>query len=627
LYKIINSMKKPIFFATLFLIGLLFLAYNKYNTKEKITNYFYISEKIGKIYALNNNLDLFKSNILDYNNYDHIEKDIKDIKENFSFISSNNSIKSTAFQNELHKLQKDFEKKIFIIQKIKSYNAILNNSFRYIQKLKYKIQSRELIDLYFTISTLDKTKNIEYEKYLKTIDTINVSDSSEKIFLAHARILFNYFQSTSEILEEESNLNILEKLKSLMNEYDTLSHDNINKAHILVVILFILLILSIFLYLYDSYKIYKKQKDLKKFRNTIENSDNIIIITDKYENIKFVNKAFVNNYGYTLDEIRGSKPSILKSGEHDDRFYRELHETIHNGKKWVGTFINLDKSGEKQYERASITPIFDDNGEIEEFVAIKLNITKEIETQHALRESEQIMMQQSKMASMGEMLSNIAHQWRQPLSIISTVASGVKVKKQFATLTDEELMKSMDDIVSSTEFLSKTIDDFRDYFKPDKQKTKFKAIDVVDRSLKILETTFKNSEIEVIKKVQDIQLNQLDGELMQVLINILNNARDILNDNNIDNKLIKIDVVKNVNRALFIIHDNGGGVPENIIEHVFEPYFTTKHKSQGTGIGLYMSHQIITKHMLGFISVENAPFTYKNVEYFGAKLILDIPIK
>ncbi len=619
-------MKKPIIFATLFLIGLLVLAYNKYDTKEKITNYFYISEKLEKIYTLNNNLDLFKRNILNYNNYDHIEKDIKDIEENFVFIASNKSITNTSFKLNLEKLQQDFAKKIFIIQKIKSYNAILNNSFRYIQKLKYKIQSRKLIELYFTVSTLDKTTNIDYNKYLKEIETLQVVNSSEKLFLAHTKILLNYFQSTTEILEEENNLQILEKLNNLILEYDTLSHNNINKAHMLVAILFILLILSIFLYLYDAYKIHVKQKDLRKFRSTIENSDNIIIITDQYENIKFVNKAFTQNYGYTIKDVKGKKPSILKSGEHDEQFYKELHDTIHSGKKWIGTFINLNKSGQKQYEKASITPILDTNGEIEEFVAIKLNITKEIETQQALRESEQIMMQQSKMASMGEMLSNIAHQWRQPLSIISTVASGVKMKKQFATIGDDELIKYMDDIGNSVEFLSKTIDDFSDFFKPDKQKVKFTASSVVDRSVKILDATLKNNDIEVIKKVQDIELNQLDGELMQVLINILNNAKDILKENKVDHKKILIKVSQKNNRAIFIIHDNGGGVPANIIDHIFEPYFTTKHKSQGTGIGLYMSHQIITKHMNGFISVENAPITYEDVEYFGAKFIVDIPI-
>ena len=620
-------MKKPIIFSILFLIGLLFLAYNKYDTKEKITNYFYVSEKLGKIYALNNNLDLFKSNILHYNNYDHIEKDITDIKKNFSFISSNHSIQDTTFKITLEKLQKDFEKKIFIIQKIKSYNAILNNSFRYIQKLKYEIESRELIELYFTISTLDKNENINYSEYLNKIDTIKTKNRSERIFLSHAKMLFNYFQDMSFILEEDSELQILDKLQNLMDEYDSLSQKNINKAHILVAALFILLTLSIFLYLYDAYKIYIKQKDLKKFRNTIENSDNIIIITDKYENIKFVNRAFTENYGYTIDEVQGKKPSILKSGEHDDKFYKELHDTIHSGKKWVGTFINLDKSGGKQYEKATITPIFDDNGDIEEFVAIKLNITKEVETQQALRESEQMMMQQSKMASMGEMLSNIAHQWRQPLSIISTVASGVRVKKQFSTLSDDELIKYMNDIGNSVQFLSKTIDDFRDFFKPDKQKVEFSAISVVDRSLKILDASFKNHNIEIIKKVQDIKLIQLNGELMQVLINILNNAKDILRENEIENKVIEIQAYQKNNRAIFTIHDNAGGVPTNIEEHIFEPYFTTKHKSQGTGIGLYMSHQIITKHMEGFISVENTPITYKNKEYIGAKFILDIPLK
>jgi len=392
----------------------------------------------------------------------------------------------------------------------------------------------------------------------------------------------------------------------------------------LVVILFILLTFSIFVYLYDSYRIFTKQKDLERFRSTIENSDNIIVITDKNEKIKFINKAFTQSYGYTFEEVKGQKPSVLKSGEHDDRFYRELHETIHQGKKWAGTFINFNKEGEKQYERASITPILDDNGEIEEFVAIKLNITKEIKAQQFLRKNEQMMMQQSKMASMGEMLSNIAHQWRQPLSIISTVASGVKVKKQFATLDDDELIKYMDDIGNSVDFLSKTIDDFRDFFKPNKEKIYFTTQSIVNKCLKILGASFKDNDIEVITKVQDIQLHQLDGELMQVIINILNNAKDILKEKDIEHKLIEIKVLKQNERVFFTIQDNGGGVPANIIEHIFEPYFTTKHKSQGTGIGLYMSHQIITKHMGGVITVQNTPITSHDREYIGAKFTLDI---
>ncbi len=618
-------MKKPIIFASLFLVILGFLAYNKLDTKNKISNYFYISEKLGKIYTLNNNLDLFKRNILDYTNFDTVEKDITQIEENFESIIANHSIENTKFINELSILKKEFDKKFFIIQKIKSYNAILNNSFRYIQKIKSKIQSRELIELYFTISTLDKNSNVDYKSYLSKIDTIQVNNPYEKAFLSHAKILFNYFQSTNEILEEEQSLQIISKLNTIINSYDILSHKNINKAYWLVVILFILLILSVFLYLYDTYIIFKKQKDLTKFRNTIENSDNIIIITDKDENIKFVNKAFTQSYGYTFDEVKGKKPSILKSGEHSENFYKELRDTIHRGKKWIGTFVNRDKNGQKQYEKASITPILDGDGNVEEFVAIKLNITKEIETQEALREKEQVMMQQSKMASMGEMLSNIAHQWRQPLSIISTIASGIKVKKQFATLDDTELIKCMDDIGDSIEFLSKTIDDFSDFFKPDKQKNKFTSREIVERSLKILGTSFSNNDIEVIEDVEDVEIYQLDGELMQVLINILNNAKDALKDKDIDTKIVKIAMKKEGKRVVFSIHDNGGGVPKNIISNVFEPYFTTKHKSQGTGIGLYMSHQIITKHMNGIIKVENAPLVYNNSEYYGAKFIVDIP--
>jgi PAS domain S-box-containing protein len=620
-------MKKPIVFAILFLVGLLLLGYNKYDTKQKIENYFFISEKLGRIYSLNNNLDLFKRNILHYNNYDHIEKDIKQIRENFALISKNISIQDTYFKNKLHELQEIFEKKIAIIQKIKSYNAILNNSFRYIQKLKNDIQSRELIELYFTLSILDKTQNIDYNKYLEKIKTIQATNPSEKIFLSHAKILFSYFQSSSQILEEENHLQILEKSKELIAMYDNFSYNNINKAHMLVALLFILLIISVFIYIYDAYTIYRKQKDLKKFKETLENSDNIIIVTDKNEKIKFVNKAFTEAYKYTFDEVKGKKPSILRADKNDVKTYQEIKETIHNGKKWTGTFINLDKNGKKHYERATISPIFDDYGHIEEFVAIKLDITKEIETQKTLRENEQILMQQSKMASMGEMLSNIAHQWRQPLSLIATVASGVKMRKEYDSLDDEELMKYMDEIENSTEYLSKTIDDFRDYFKPDKQKTAFKSTNIIEKSLKIVNSSLQSHEIEIIKDIEDIELHQLDGELIQVLINILNNAKDALVEKNIKNKVIKIESKQEDDRAIFIISDNAGGIPEDIINNIFEPYFTTKHKSQGTGIGLYMSHQIITKHMDGYIDVENAPINYQSQKYTGAKFTLNIAKK
>ena len=241
------------------------------------------------------------------------------------------------------------------------------------------------------------------------------------------------------------------------------------------------------------------------------------------------------------------------------------------------------------------------------------------------RQKDKLLAQQSKMASMGEMLENIAHQWRQPLSVISTASSGIKMQKEFGISSEKQEIEILDTITSTAKHLSKTIDDFRDFFKPNKKKQLFSLYEVYKKTLGILKSKFKNKSIEVIENIQDIQLYGLDGELVQVIMNILNNARDIL-ENKDQRKLIFVDIYRKNNEAILKIKDNGGGIPNNIINKIFDPYFTTKHKSQGTGIGLYMSEEMITKHMNGTILVENQEYLFENKNYTGACFTIILPI-
>ena len=218
------------------------------------------------------------------------------------------------------------------------------------------------------------------------------------------------------------------------------------------------------------------------------------------------------------------------------------------------------------------------------------------------------------MASLGEMIENIAHQWRQPLSTISTMASGMLVAKKYNSLDDEVFINYCNNIVGNTKFLSETIDTFRDFIKEKKELKKVILQERITKTLNIESSTFNQHHITLIDNInynEPIYVNLIVGELTQVLINILNNAKDVLIKNKVVNPWIKIDLIQNEKKAIITIEDNAGGIPENILSHIFEPYFTTKHQSQGTGLGLYMSYKIVVENLKGSIYAKNSEFGAK----------------
>jgi len=254
--------------------------------------------------------------------------------------------------------------------------------------------------------------------------------------------------------------------------------------------------------------------------------------------------------------------------------------------------------------------------------SMRENLLFEIEKN---RKNDNIIAQQTKMAAMGEMIGNIAHQWRQPLSVITTAASGVKIEHEMDMLTDKRLIESLDGITKSAKHLSSTIDDFRDFFKQDKEKNTFNIKSTFSKTLSLISNQFLNNEIKIIDNIESVILHALENELIQVLINILNNSRDELLTKEKQELLIFINVYTKSDFMIIEIQDNAGGIKEDIIDRIFEPYFTTKHKAQGTGIGLYMSEEIISKHMNGTISASNVSYVYNENEYNGAKFIIKLP--
>jgi len=239
--------------------------------------------------------------------------------------------------------------------------------------------------------------------------------------------------------------------------------------------------------------------------------------------------------------------------------------------------------------------------------AIVRDVTEKLKQEKESLQKDMILIQQSKMASMGEMIGNIAHQWRQPLNALGLTIQKIKLYYDEDILTDEILTESVDKSKKLIRHMSSTIDDFRNFFKTDKVKHEFVVKDAITSTLDLLEASFKNNNINLTIKdnSNNIQYIGLKNELEQVLLNLLKNSKDALIDNKISNPKIDVIINEDEKNISIDVEDNAGGIPKDIIDKVFEPYFTTKEQGSGTGIGLYMSKMIIESNMNGTLSVKN----------------------
>jgi signal transduction histidine kinase len=297
--------------------------------------------------------------------------------------------------------------------------------------------------------------------------------------------------------------------------------------------------------------------------------------------------------------------------------------------------IKISVSNDINYLIQSITKLVNENKEIElkkiqfnefEQIALQTNQLQKNKTtiENTLKEKELLLYQQSKMAAMGELLENIAHQWRQPLSLITVSSTGIQVKKEYGQLDDKFLDESLENINANAEYLSNTIDDFRNFFVTSITKEYFKIDKIIDKTLKLINLRDKDNEINIIKQIETIEVDGFKNQLLQVLLVIFNNAYDAL-ENLTETKLLFIDVSKSNDLVSIVIKDNAGGINLQNIEKIFEPYFTTKHKTKGTGIGLYMAKEIVTNQLQGNLTVTNETYTYKKKEYKGAQFIITFP--
>jgi len=370
----------------------------------------------------------------------------------------------------------------------------------------------------------------------------------------------------------------------------------------------------------DKTEKYYLEKSLKeethRIKTILDNAGDFIHILDIKGNLYMYSTSFINSLGYTEEEAK-----TLNVKDWDIKL--DFKDTIED-------LISNPKTFETKHKRKDGT-LFDVEIKTKDIVldgnpylyAASRDITQRNKIQEELKQKDMLLQQQTRLSSMGEMIGNIAHQWRQPLSLISAIATSYQLKSEMEqTSTQEETLKNMKKINDTVQYLSKTIEDFRNFFRSSTEKEIFKLSKVIKDCENITSATYKNNHI-VLKKViedPDMEYNGASSMLAQVILNLFSNAKDVLVEKQIKNKIVKITLKYENNSTIIKVKDNAGGVPENIVDKIFDPYFTTKHQSQGTGIGLYMSSQIIQKHFNGIISVRNV----EDEDGLGAEFIVKI---
>ncbi|MEA3314796.1 MAG: ATP-binding protein [Campylobacterota bacterium] len=223
-----------------------------------------------------------------------------------------------------------------------------------------------------------------------------------------------------------------------------------------------------------------------------------------------------------------------------------------------------------------------------------------------LRDKDELLAQQTKLAAMGEMIGAIAHQWRQPLNALAVQIQFMEDDFEDGLIDKEYLIEYKNENMKLINFMSKTIDDFRNFFRVDKVKTVFNAKQKIEETINILSSQLKSNKIDIILDGESFNTLGFESEFQQVVLNIINNSKDAILENKIEKGSIKIDIELDNNIAKILLKDNAGGIPEDIITRIFDPYFTTKEQGKGTGLGLYMSKMIIEDNMGGKIDVINS---------------------
>ncbi|MCV6607551.1 MAG: PAS domain S-box protein [Campylobacterales bacterium] len=373
----------------------------------------------------------------------------------------------------------------------------------------------------------------------------------------------------------------------------------------------------------DITKESKNQEEIFKLSQIVNQSADTVTLTDYHGDILYANPMFFKTTGYSYDEVIGQNHRLVKSGKHDDRFYKKLWETIFSGKLFKGVITNKKKNGELYHELKTITPLIDDEGKILNYIATGKDISAQVQAENQLkslnqelekkveeeveknRDKDKVLHEQSRRSAMGELLVNIAHQWRQPLNSIGLVIQDIEDRFEYEELTKETMKKASDDILGILSRLSGVINQFTSFYESDRPDKEFPIKSTVLKALGLLGENIESNKLGVeLTGDLDIRCFGDENELTQVFLNIFTNGKDLIKDRNTNNPKIIVNL-ESQEDILIEITDNLGGAKDEILPRIFDPYFTTKFKGEGVGMGLYVVNEVITHKMKGTIEASN----------------------
>ncbi|WP_159445706.1 ATP-binding protein [Malaciobacter marinus] len=551
--------------------------------------------------------------------------------------------------------------------KKRGIDAIIAVDKKYKSRLTFPLTTNFIDDYY--ISNLDASKKfINYLKQNNINNYFNIKDY---------KIENTLFITSYELRDDNGG-----HLASIISFKDKNSidiqaiKDYKRQMIMLVVILLIILVFIFTLYVYniDSKNVNRLNNRLKKHikqlkiqenkkQSILDSQSSIMVITDGV-NIINANKQLLKFFKdiRTLQEFREKYVCVCTEFiDMQDNSY--IFDKDYDGKNWAEYILskphkNFKAAMKNHYGSIRHFSVKVSKGEYDDYIIVTLaDISSEIEQKQQLKylnnnleklvnkktlelkklnesledkikdeifksqEKDRLLFQQSKITAIAETLNNIAHQWRQPLSTISTATSGMQLQKEMQILDDETFNDSCETILRSTKTLSKTIDNFSNFFVQEKQKIEFKLSDSIHETLKFLNSTFEEKNIIIDYSMdKDIKIYGYKQEFQQSLLSIFDNAiYAVCTNKDIKNRIISIEIKNNC----LSIRDSGDGIDEEDLDKVLEPYFTKKHQAFGIGMGLYMVQELLVKHMKYEIEVKNSTFSYNNKEYYGALIFIN----
>lgn len=365
-------------------------------------------------------------------------------------------------------------------------------------------------------------------------------------------------------------------------------------------------------------KIQEQENWLKQYINVI-NSTMIVSATDTEGIITHANQNFCDVSGYSAKELLGQPHSIIRHPDSPTEQFRDLWNTIKNKQSWTGIIKNRKKDGDAYYVSTVIFPILNTDGEIVEYMSARIDITQLFTLQKEKQNAERLMMQHAKMAEMGEMIGMIAHQWQQPLNAINILLDMIE-EDVFEEEQDKDTINTnIHKIQTQTGLMAQIINDFRSFYKPDKQQERFRACEVAEKVYNLIDVKMKKLGIVFnVHAHKHFYVLGYPNDFKQVILNIYKNACDKFEETNQNNP--RLDLIFDItdHTGTIIIKDNAGGIPEELLpSKLFDIYVTTKGE-KGTGLGLKLCKTIVELKMNGKIYARNRDD--------GAEFVIELPL-